>query len=156
MLVLLLLDLVVRYFIECAYDVFNFDIYMHHLIFIYIPKPIIYIVHTAAPNCHFRLLNVEEHKATYDNAGLDRYNSPGAGAFTPWFNRTSTAAKDIEAGSELYVDYGPSEYCLQMFNKDVANISNSLQSFIKHSLNSKLINLFPFIPRLVLITRWSI
>jgi len=61
----------------------------------------------AAPNCHFRLLNVHEHKATYDNAGLDRYNSPGAGASTPWFNRTSTAAKDIEAGSELYVDYGP-------------------------------------------------
>jgi len=94
---------------------------MHHLIFIYIPKPIIYIVHTAAPNCHFRLLNVEEHKATYDNAGLDRYNSPGAGAFTPWFNRTSTAAKDIEAGSELYVDYGPSKYCLQLVYKNVTN-----------------------------------
>ena len=80
-----------------------------------------YYTYTAAPNCHFRLLNVEEHKATYDNAGLDRYNSPGAGAFTPWFNRTSTAAKDIEAGSELYVDYGPSEYCLQLVYKVVAN-----------------------------------
>ena len=63
----------------------------------------------AAPNCHFRLLNVEEHKATYDTADVDRYTSPGAGAFTPWFNRSSTAARDIEAGSELYVDYGPSE-----------------------------------------------
>ena len=65
--------------------------------------------HAAAPNCHFRLLNVVEHKATYDNAGLDRYTSPGAGASTPWFNRTSTAAHYIEAGSELFVDYGPSE-----------------------------------------------
>lgn len=63
----------------------------------------------AAPNCHFRLLNVEEHKATYDTADVNRYTSPGAGAFTPWFNRSSTAARDIEAGSELYVDYGPSE-----------------------------------------------
>lgn len=60
----------------------------------------------AAPNCHFRLLNVDEHKASYDNAGLDRYTSPGAGGSTPWFNRTSTASKDIEAGSELFVDYG--------------------------------------------------
>ncbi|KAL3799289.1 hypothetical protein HJC23_013014 [Cyclotella cryptica] len=61
----------------------------------------------AAPNCHFRLLNAEEHGAVYDGAGLDRYESPGAGASTPWFNRTTTAAWDIEAGSELFVDYGP-------------------------------------------------
>lgn len=62
----------------------------------------------AAPNCHFSLLNVDEHAAQFDNAGLDRYTSPGAGAITPWFNRTSTATRDIKAGSELYVDYGPS------------------------------------------------
>ena len=60
----------------------------------------------AAPNCHFSLLNVEEHKANYDEAGLNRYTSPGAGAITPWWNRTSTATRDIAAGSELYVDYG--------------------------------------------------
>ena len=52
---------------------------------------------------------MEEHKATYDDAGLDRYTSPGAGAITPWFNRTSTAVKDIAAGSELFVDYGSSK-----------------------------------------------
>ena len=57
----------------------------------------------AAPNCHFRLLNVHEHSASYDGAGLDRYTSPGAGGSTPWFNRTSTAAWDIQAGSELFV-----------------------------------------------------
>mmetsp|Transcript_6776 Transcript_6776/g.11044 ORF Transcript_6776/g.11044 Transcript_6776/m.11044 type:complete len:673 (+) Transcript_6776:77-2095(+) len=62
----------------------------------------------AAPNCHFSLLNVEEHEAHYDDAGINRYTSPGAGAFTPWWNRTSTALRDIAAGSELYVDYGPS------------------------------------------------
>ena len=80
----------------------------------------------AAPNCHFRLLNVEEHKATYDTADVDRYTSPGAGAFTPWFNRSSTAAKDIEAGSELYVDYGPSEcYLLHcVFKSGLFNLLN--------------------------------
>eukprot|EP00970_Alexandrium_tamarense_P013789 scaffold3686_cov193-Alexandrium_tamarense.AAC.17 len=62
----------------------------------------------AVPNCHFRLLNVEEHKAEYDNAGLDRYSSPGSGAITPYFNRTSTAREDIPAGAELYVNYGTS------------------------------------------------
>lgn len=62
----------------------------------------------AAPNCHFRLLNAEEHQAQYDGAGLDRYTSPGAGAISTWFNRTTTAAWDIDAGSELFVDYGPS------------------------------------------------
>lgn len=60
----------------------------------------------ATPNCHFRLLNVDEHEAHYDNAGLDRYTSPGAGGVTPWFNRSSTASRDIAAGSELFVDYG--------------------------------------------------
>lgn len=61
----------------------------------------------AAPNCHFRLNNVQEHMASYDTMGLNRYTSPGAGASTPWFNRSSTAANDIVAGSELFVDYGP-------------------------------------------------
>ncbi|KAL7554351.1 hypothetical protein ACHAWF_017807, partial [Thalassiosira exigua] len=60
----------------------------------------------AVPNCHFRLLNVDEDVATYDAAGLSRYDSPGAGASTPWFNRTSAANQDTAAGSELFVDYG--------------------------------------------------
>ena len=62
----------------------------------------------AALNCHFALLNVDEHVPTYDAAGLDRYTSPGAGAITPWWNRTNTALRDIAAGSELYVDYDSS------------------------------------------------
>lgn len=62
----------------------------------------------AVPNCHFSLLNVKEHHVSYDLVGLDRYNSPGSGAITPFYNRTSTARKDIRAGSELYVNYGSS------------------------------------------------
>ena len=69
----------------------------------------------AAPNCHFRLLNVHEGRASYDGMGVDRYSSPGAGASTPWHNRTSTAAQNIEAGSELFVDYGPSEWTSEQF-----------------------------------------
>lgn len=61
----------------------------------------------AAPNCHFRLLNAEEHSAMYDGGGLSRYESPGAGGISNWVNRTTTAAWDVEAGSELFVDYGP-------------------------------------------------
>ncbi|KAL3798343.1 hypothetical protein HJC23_004996 [Cyclotella cryptica] len=60
----------------------------------------------AVPNCHFSLLNVKEHHVMYDLAGLSRYDSPGSGAITPFFNRTSTARKDIAAGSELFVNYG--------------------------------------------------
>ncbi|KAL7533531.1 hypothetical protein ACHAXR_008233, partial [Thalassiosira sp. AJA248-18] len=88
----------------------------------------------AAPNCHFRLLNVEEHKATYDTAGLDRYTSPGAGASTPWFNRTSTAAQDIEAGSELFVDYGPNWFLTRDGVFQLVPISESFekaQAFLK-------------------------
>ncbi|KAL7484298.1 hypothetical protein ACHAW6_009942 [Cyclotella cf. meneghiniana] len=62
----------------------------------------------AVPNCHFSLINVVEHGVHYDLAGLSRYNSPGSGAITPFFNRTSTATKDIDAGSELFVSYGSS------------------------------------------------
>ena len=111
---------------------------MHHLILVYSQTNQYNLAITAAPNCHFRLLNVEEHKATYDNAGLDRYNSPGAGAFTPWFNRTSTAAKDIEAGSELYVDYGPSEYCLQLVYKLLIYLIHCNSSTIIHKFKTLL------------------
>ena len=60
----------------------------------------------AMPNCHFSLLNVAEHSVSYDLLNLNRYNSPGSGAITPFVNRTSTAKKDIYAGSELFVSYG--------------------------------------------------
>ncbi|KAL9182949.1 hypothetical protein ACHAXT_004228 [Thalassiosira profunda] len=88
----------------------------------------------AAPNCHFRLLNVHEHEATYDNAGVDRYTDPGAGASTPWFNRSSTAVRDIEAGSELYVDYGPNWFLSREGIFELVPIKDSFekaQAFLK-------------------------
>mmetsp|Transcript_24210 Transcript_24210/g.57476 ORF Transcript_24210/g.57476 Transcript_24210/m.57476 type:complete len:665 (+) Transcript_24210:54-2048(+) len=88
----------------------------------------------AAPNCHFRLLNVDEHGAVYDGAGLDRYTSPGAGAFTPWFNRSSTAANDIDAGSELFVDYGTNWFISREEDMGLVPVTESYegaQSFLK-------------------------
>ncbi len=82
----------------------------------------------AAPNCHFSLLNVEEHGATFDAAGLNRYTSPGAGAITPWWNRTSTAMKDIAAGSELYVDYGPTWFTSREGHFQLVPLTTSYES----------------------------
>ena len=88
----------------------------------------------AAPNCHFRLLNVHEHEAVYDGAGLDRYTSPGAGAFTPWFNRSSTAANNIRTGSELFVDYGTNWFISREEDMGLVPVTESYegaQSFLK-------------------------
>ncbi|KAL7513348.1 hypothetical protein ACHAXN_010406 [Cyclotella atomus] len=60
----------------------------------------------ATPNCHMRLKNIAESVNTYDTAGITRGDA-GIGAFTGYHNRTTRALKDIRAGQELYVDYGP-------------------------------------------------
>jgi hypothetical protein len=85
----------------------------------------------AAPNCHFSLLNVDEHEATFDAAGLDRYSSPGAGAITPWWNRTSTATRDIAAGSELYVDYGPNWFTSREGHFQLVPLSSSYEKALE-------------------------
>ena len=85
----------------------------------------------AAPNCHFSLLNVDEHSAAYDAAGLSRYTSPGAGAITPWWNRTSTATRDIAAGSELYVDYGPSWFTSREGHFQLVPLESSYESALE-------------------------
>lgn len=57
-------------------------------------------------NSFLPLVNVEEGLPDQDNAGLHRSRDPGAGAFTQYHNRESTATRNIAAGEELYVDYG--------------------------------------------------
>jgi hypothetical protein len=65
----------------------------------------------ALPNCYFALLNVEDsHTHGRDYLNLEKINSPGIGAFTPWHDRRSHATKNIHVGSELYVDYGYSYF----------------------------------------------
>ena len=57
-------------------------------------------------NSFLPLVNVEEGLPDQDNAGLHRSKDPGAGAFTQYHNRQSTAKIPIKAGEELFVDYG--------------------------------------------------
>jgi hypothetical protein len=60
----------------------------------------------ALPNCHFWMNNIKESECDFDTVGLTPGNSPGAGAFTGYYNRTAHASEDIRAGSELFVNYG--------------------------------------------------
>lgn len=60
----------------------------------------------AMPNCHMRLKNIAESTNVYDTAGITR-EDPGIGSFTGYHNRKTRALKSIEAGQELFVDYGP-------------------------------------------------
>jgi hypothetical protein len=61
-----------------------------------------------AANSHLGLLSVSQRNdlMKVDDAGLHRHLSPGAGAITQYHNLEWHMDKDIEAGSELFVDYG--------------------------------------------------
>lgn len=59
----------------------------------------------SAANCFLDLQNVEEWYPENHNV-LDRRYDPGAGGFSSYHNRLSTAKKAIRAGEELFVSYG--------------------------------------------------
>ncbi|KAL7554239.1 hypothetical protein ACHAWF_017657 [Thalassiosira exigua] len=46
-------------------------------------------------------------RPSVDDAGLKRNKFPGAGAISHYHNFTWTMAKDLDAGEELYIEYGP-------------------------------------------------
>jgi hypothetical protein len=46
------------------------------------------------------------HGSTYDTQGLHRSKDPGSGAFTPYHGATTTAIREVSAGSELFASYG--------------------------------------------------
>jgi hypothetical protein len=52
----------------------------------------------AVPNCFDGLNNLVVGTTSLDSAGLHRSRDAGAGAFTPYANRTSFAKTDICAG----------------------------------------------------------
>jgi hypothetical protein len=64
----------------------------------------------AQVNCHFGLNNIDHGSPTFDSAGLHRSKDPGAGAFTYWHGMPSIAARDIQAGEELLIDYGNEDW----------------------------------------------
>jgi hypothetical protein len=58
----------------------------------------------SAINCFMDLTNVMESNPiqTYEG-GLHRFKDAGAGGYSPYWNRTASASKPIEAGQELFV-----------------------------------------------------
>mmetsp|Transcript_17515 Transcript_17515/g.26592 ORF Transcript_17515/g.26592 Transcript_17515/m.26592 type:complete len:598 (+) Transcript_17515:47-1840(+) len=60
----------------------------------------------SAANSFRDLFNVEEWIPDYSLAGLHRKKDAGAGAFSPYHNRVSSAKIDILEGEELFVSYG--------------------------------------------------
>ncbi|KAL9179375.1 hypothetical protein ACHAXT_008665 [Thalassiosira profunda] len=50
--------------------------------------------------------NIKHGSYSVDDAGLNRGQSPGAGAISHHHNFTWTASKDLDAGEELFVDFG--------------------------------------------------
>jgi hypothetical protein len=59
-------------------------------------------------NCHMGLNNLDlTGTAQNDNAGLSRTkNDPAVGSFTPRYNYTKRAIKNILPGEELFISYG--------------------------------------------------
>ncbi len=57
-------------------------------------------------NGEANMYNVLPGKPQTDRAGIDRKSSPGAGAITYYQNLTWKVEKDIEAGGEIFVNYG--------------------------------------------------
>jgi hypothetical protein len=94
----------------------------------------------AAINCYFPLLNIQaaDSETDWSNAGLHRSKDPGVGAFTAFHNRTTYATRDIQAGEELFTDYGPGYFTSQeeLFGKiplwDTLNQTDDLlKKFVK-------------------------
>jgi hypothetical protein len=65
-----------------------------------------------AINCNLALINVGKSNPMHDSAGLHRSSSPGAGAFSPYHNGTTTVKRPIPPGGELFKYYGDSWYVI--------------------------------------------
>ena len=57
-------------------------------------------------NGEANLFNVLPLKPSIDNAAISRNSSPGAGAITHYHNLTWKVQRDLEKGSEIFVNYG--------------------------------------------------
>mmetsp|Transcript_26636 Transcript_26636/g.30489 ORF Transcript_26636/g.30489 Transcript_26636/m.30489 type:complete len:617 (+) Transcript_26636:206-2056(+) len=57
-------------------------------------------------NFHTYLKNLHPESVEYDDTIADRFTDPGAGAFSYHAGHLFTAVRDIEAGEELFADYG--------------------------------------------------
>jgi len=57
-------------------------------------------------NSHDGLVNAHMVRPSLDNSDLRRQHDPGAGAVTYYHNLKFTASENIDAGSEIFVEYG--------------------------------------------------
>jgi len=57
-------------------------------------------------NYHTYLVNVDHWAVGYDDSLLSRFEDPGAGAFSYYKGHTFISTRGIEAGEEIFVDYG--------------------------------------------------
>lgn len=48
-----------------------------------------------------------------DNIGMHRYNNPGSGTFTPYYNLQTLATSDMKQGMELFASYGDHWYAFE-------------------------------------------
>lgn len=97
----------------------------------------------AAINCMIPLINVEDENrddwSSYEMtlSGVSS-QSPGAGAFTPYFGRRFMAIRDIAPYSELYTDYGEDYfnsrrgYDFMPFLRDYKVADQLLESLLRH------------------------
>lgn len=67
-----------------------------------------FVMFGALPNYHTFLTNFIIHidNVPYDDSMIETTANPGAGAFSYHGGRTIVASKNIEAGEELFLDYG--------------------------------------------------
>ena len=74
----------------------------------------------AAVNCMLPLVNAADYHYDY-TMGMSGVSpqSPGVGAFTPYYGRRFHATKDISAGAELYADYGEEYFSSRSVYKEV-------------------------------------
>lgn len=102
----------------------------------------------SAANSFLPLVNVEEWNPEYGACGLHRSRDPGAGAFSTYHNRISTAKRDITAGEELFVDYGSNWFTSRAhlgpipLYKDLDRATHLFQQFknLKTKLQSPTLN----------------
>jgi hypothetical protein len=75
-------------------------------------------------HCVLATLNYRYVDPAYDDTILDRYRDPGAGAFSYNMGRTFHPKRDMEAGEEIFLDYG---HCDRKANEKQAKKHGSLQ-----------------------------
>lgn len=88
-------------------------------------------------NYHTFLTNVDHFYLNYDDAMVDRYHDSTAGSFTYYNGHQFYASKNIEAGEELFVDYG--EEWLEERAETLGNVPRSHDFYVASKIMLRLL-----------------